>query len=1101
MSQSVLPTPSKRLGLAGKMAAAFIQNPITFLLFLAAIGAGMIGLIQTPREEDPQISVPMVDISIGLPGASASEVARLVTEPLERIMREVSGVKHVYSTSTEGHSLVTVRFDVGEQTEPSLVKIYDRIQSNMDHMPPGATWPLIRSKGINDVPIVTLTLHSKTVDDATLNLLGSEVISELHEIPGVSTSFVVHGRTESVQIDLSPQRLAGFHLPPQAVARAIEQANDERSVGDVTVGDASHLIYSGSQLASPEAVGDVMVGSFEGKPVYVRDVAAIHFGPGTRKAAVIYTPGAAQTHGADLGVGEAAVTIAVAKKAGANGVAVADAILAKVKTLQKNRIPADVGVAVTRDYGKSANAKVNELIFKLFVATLAVTLLVWLTLGWRAAVVVLAIIPVVILFTVFAAWLLGYSINRVSLFALIFSIGILVDDAIVVVENIYRRWLLNSDTSVSETVDAVDEVGNPTILATFTVIAALLPMGFVTGMMGPYMEPIPALGTVAMAFSIVAAFIFTPWLTRKFMPPLNVLNKAAEKEHRQSEKLGQFYERVMLGMYRHRKRGNYFLIGVVIAFFAACSMIYFDAVRVKMLPFDNKPEFDVVIDLPAGSSLEQTGSLATAVAHTLSQWPEVISTQSYVGTAAPFNFNGLVRHYYLRSQPWQAEVQVQLTDKDARKTTSHELADRARKALAALGAQYHARLQIVEMPPGPPVLQTVVAEIYGPSAQARDAFAHTLLSAFKQAPNIGDAGSGIEAAHQNWQFAINREKADRLGVSVAEINQALALLLGNKAVGDIRPLATTQPLPLIMQTPEANKINPAELYAMPVKVLADGTNITLGAVGKFILKAADQPIYRKDMRPLQYVTGESIGTFAAPIYGMFQVESLLKKSGEAQAVQGAYFSTPNDSAERVGYRWGGEWTVTWQTFRDMGIAFGVALILIYGLIVWEFRNFVIPAIVMAPIPLTLIGIIPGHWLMNADFTATSMIGFIALAGIIVRNSILLVDFSRAQVAQGVPVEVAMVRACQSRTRPILITALALVLGSSVILTDPIFQGMAISLLFGVVVSTLLTLVVIPLGCITARKALCTNCVSTLQPITGRAMAPHEPPSAKGAENP
>lgn len=1083
-------TPAKA-GLAGRLAEAFIQNPITLLLFLAAIAAGIIGLIQTPREEDPQISVPMVDIFVGLPGASAKEVERLVTVPLERIMREVSGVKHVYSVSTEGHSLVTVRFEVGEKTEPSLVKIYDRIQSNIDHIPPGATWPLIRSKGINDVPIVTLTLHSKTVDDATLDLLGTAVISQLHEIPGVSRSFVVHGRKEAVQIDLNPQRLAGFHLSPAAVAQAIKQANVEQPVGHSTSGDQSHIIYSGSQLASPEAVGDVMVGSFEGKPVYVRDVATIHYGPGTRDSAVVYTPGAASHDKAQVGDGEAAVTVAVAKKGGANGVAVADAILAKVKAMQAQQlIPDDVSVSVTRNYGKSADEKVNELIFKLFVATLAVTLLVWIALGWRAAVVVLAVIPVVILFTVFAAWLMGYSINRVSLFALIFSIGILVDDAIVVVENIYRRWLLHDDTSIAQTVSAVDEVGNPTILATFTVIAALLPMGFVTGMMGPYMEPIPALGTVAMAFSIIAAFVFTPWLTRKFMPPRPVLAKAAEKEHRQSERLGRFYERVMLGMYQHRKRGRLFLVGVVIAFFASCSMIYFDAVRVKMLPFDNKPEFDVVIDLPAGSSLEQTGSLATAIAHKLSAWPQVVSTQSYIGTAAPFNFNGLVRHYYLRRQPWQAEVQVQLTDKNERHATSHQLADKARQELASLAATYNARLQIVEMPPGPPVRQTVVAEIYGPSAQARDAFAHKLLAAFKSAPNIGDAGTDIQAAHSNWQFMINREKADRLGVSVTQINQTLALVMGNKQIGDLRPLATSQPLPLVIRTGDINKIDPAELYAMPVKVLADGTNVTLGAVGRFVSKPSDQPIYRKDMRPLQYVTGEAVGKFAAPIYGMFEVSDLLHK--QDVNVPGYYFSVPANATEQLSYRWGGAWTVTWQTFRDMGIAFAVALIIIYGLIVWEFGNFMIPGIVMAPIPLTLIGIIPGHWLLNADFTATSMIGFIALAGIIVRNSILLVDFSRIQVAQGVPVEVAMVRACQSRTRPILITALALVLGSSVILTDPIFQGMAISLLFGVVVSTLLTLVVIPLGCISARKALCTNCTDLPQPITGDVLAPHRP---------
>ncbi|HER35632.1 MAG: efflux RND transporter permease subunit [Halothiobacillaceae bacterium] len=1066
------PGQPDRQGVAGRLAQGFIRNPVTVLLFFAAIAAGIIGLIQTPREEDPQISVPMVDIAVSLPGASGAEVQRLVTEPLERMMREVSGVKHVYSTSSEGRSLVTVRFEVGEETEPSLVKIYDRLQSNSDKMPPGATWPLIRSKGVNDVPIVTLTLHSQSIDDATLGLLGRDIISKLHEIQGVSSSFIVEGRTEQVSVTLSPERLSGFHLSPAAVAKAIEQANEERSVGQATSGDRYHLIYSGSQLASPSAIDNVMVGSFAGQPVYVRDVATIEHGPGERGSAVVHTPGEASA-GVEPGVGRSAVTLAIAKKAGTNGVEVANAVLDKMADLERDLIPENVSVSVTRNYGESANKKVNELIFKLFVATLAVTLLVWLALGWRAALVVLAIIPIVILFTVFAAWLMGYSINRVSLFALIFSIGILVDDAIVVVENIYRRWLLDENTDDRVTVDAVDEVGNPTILATFTVIAALLPMGFVTGLMGPYMEPIPALGTVAMAFSIVAAFVFTPWLARKLIPPHKVLRRAGEKEHRQSDWLGRFYEKAMLGLYQDRKRGSLFLVGVVVAFFVACSLIYFNAVQVKMLPFDNKPEFDVVIDLPAGSSMERTASLARAVSEELSEWPEVVSSQSYIGTAAPFNFNGLVRQYYLRQQPWQGEVQVQLTGKDEREKSSHALAEQARERFAELASRFDARLQIVEMPPGPPVLQTVVAEVYGASEQARDGLARDLETAFTEVPNVGDVSSGLMAPHTNWRFVIDREKADRLGVSVNEINQTLSLVLGNKTLGDLRPLATTAPLPIVTRVSERHKIDPSSLYAMPVKVLPDGTNVTLGAVGQFVDKPAEQPIYRKDMRPVQYVTGEAIGTLAAPIYGMFQVEQWLEERG--RDVETGFFSRPTPEAGEATVLWGGEWTVTWKTFRDMGIAFAVALILIYGLIVWEFGNFTAPAIVMAPIPLTLIGIVPGHWLLGADFSATSMIGFIALAGIIVRNSILLVDFARHELDKGVSIETAMVRACQSRTRPILITALALVLGSSVILSDPIFQGMAISLLFGVIVSTLLTLVVIPLGCLTARQAVCNRC--------------------------
>ncbi len=1064
-----IPEAEQNLGLAGNMARSFIHSPITPLLLVACLAIGVLGLMITPRQEDPQISVPMVDIFVQYPGASAAQVASLVADPLQRIMSELTGVEHVYSASLRDGAMVTVQFEVGEDLESSLVKLYDKLESNMDKIPPGVSPPMVKPKSVDDVPVVTLTLWSSEVDDATLNLIALDVLQRLNEITNTSQGFVVHGRTEQVRVEVHPEVLEGYGVTLGQIAQTISAANSERGVGDLEYRGQTFNLYTGAFLQTKEDVEQLVLGMRDGRPIYVRDVADVMVGPSETHSIVRFYTGAAYPH-KHVGNGESAVTLAIAKKKGSNGVTVAEDVLNKLEYLKGRIIPDNVRVMVTRNYGETARDKVNELLFKLFVATAAVAILVIFFLGFRAATVVVIVIPVVILVTVFSAWLLGYTIDRVSLFALIFSIGILVDDAIVVVENIYRRWLEKGEMDTFTSVDAVREVGNPTILATFTVIAALLPMGFVTGMMGPYMEPIPALGSVAMLFSLFAAFIFTPWLAVLLKPSMENLEKGEAKERRQNERLGGFYRRLLVPLITNRLLGYGFLISIIVVFFLCLVFFYSTDVRVKMLPLDNKPEFNVVINMPEGTALAVTANIAHEMAEKLRQIDEVTAVQSYVGTASPFNFNGLVRHYYLREKPWMGDIQVMLLHKTKRERTSHEIAVQAREMLKPIAELGGARVQVVEMPPGPPVLQSVVAEVYGPSASVRRQTTEELTELFQQAASIDDVDNYLEADYEMWRFEVNREKALRLGISVDTINSTMEMAMGGYILGDVKTQSLLEPTLIVLQLPLAIRSDLSRLTQLPV-MTPQGTMVPLAELGDFYASIQDKPIYMKDLRPVEYVTGESVGRLAAPIYGMLEVEERLKSytAPDGVSISGEFLGPPADS-HQSGFEWAGEWTVTYETFRDMGIAFVVALVLIYMLVVWEFGNFTLPAIVMAPIPLTLIGIIPGHWLLDAEFTATSMIGFIALAGIIVRNSILLVDFAKHEIARGVNIVEAVIKSCRTRTRPIIITALALVAGSSVILFDPIFQGMAVSLLFGVLVSTLLTLVVIPLGCVSGRKA-------------------------------
>jgi multidrug efflux pump subunit AcrB len=1060
------------LGIAGKMARAFINSPLSPILLIASLALGLLGLAITPRQEDPQISVPMVDIFVGYPGASAAQTAKQVAAPLERVMSEIEGVDHVYSASRRGQAMVTVQFDVGEDMGHSLVKLYDKIQSNMDMVPAGATMPLVKPKAIDDVPAVAITLWSTEIEDSILRKLADDLLQRVKEVADTGPGFIVGGREEQVRVEVSIPKLASYNMSIGQVAQAIRSANSELEAGNYELGENAYKVYSGTFLTSASDVAKLVVGVANGGPIFLADVADVTSGPSETNNLVRHYTG--QAYSGDMPAeGAAAVTIAFSKIKGSNGIVVSQQILDRIEQFKGYLIPDNVHIVVTRDYGKSAEHKVNELLFKLVVATGVVTLLIWWFLGIRPAIVTLIIIPIVVLITVFGAWMIDFTIDRVSLFALIFSIGILVDDAIVVVENIYRRWLMAGNTSMEVAVDAVREVGNPTIIATLTVIAALLPMAFVGDMMGPYMMPIPALGSIAIMYSLFAAFAFTPWLTYKLRPSLQSLHKAEEAEEKFQRRVGSYYRKFIFKLMGNQALGWATLGGIILVWALSVSLFYTQSVTIKMMPFDNKSEFNVVINMPAGTSLPKTASVTQKLVEALrDQVPEIVDLQAYVGTVSPYNFNGMVRHYYLRQESWQADIQIKLLDKGERERNSHDIATDARSILTPRARQLGARITVAEMPPGPPVLQTMVAEVYGPTAEIRRQVAEDITLKFEEAEYIGDVDNYIEAPHYITEFQVDVDKAMQKGINVETINQSIALAMGGYVVGDIKEPHSTEPVKIVLQAPHSERALTGNITNMPIPA-SDGSTVPLIELGSFKQVLNDPVVYHKDLRAVEYVVGESIGRLAAPIYGMFEVDDLLEDyvSPDGQKLSGRMVSAPENDLVS-GFKWDGEWRVTYITFRDMGAAFAGAMLIIYILVVWEFGSFRVPLIIISPIPLTMIGIMFGHWLWGAEFTATSMIGFIALAGIIVRNSILLVDFAQEKVNEGMDRREAFAMAGQARMRPIVITALALMGGSTVILTDPIFQGMAISLFFGVLIATLLTLIVIPMGCDSWGKVLC-----------------------------
>ena len=1060
------------LGIAGSIAKAFINSPVTPMLLIATLLIGVMGLIFTPRQEDPQISVPMIDIFVAYPGTSATQVASLVTEPLERLMDEIPGVRHVFSATKRGQSIITVQFYVGENLGESIVKVNDKINSNLNLMPPDVLRPLVKPVAIDDVPTVAVTLWSKDVDDSILRILANDVLQELGTVTNTGKGFVVAGRADQIRVEVHPERLSAYGLSLQQVAGAIQAANSQKNVGAVEAGSTSFTVYSGSFLRSASDIERLIVGMSNGSPVFMRDVAKVFHGPEETKNISSYYAGPAY-EGIERPDGDPAVTIAIAKKKGANGVSVSKDILEKLEELKGSIIPGNVHVEITRDYGKSANNKVNELLGAMFEATAAVAILCLIGLGFRAAFVVVTVIPIVILITIWWAWMIDYTIDRVSMFALIFSIGILVDDATVVVENIFRHWLMKGRTTLDDAVDAVREVGNPTILATFTIIAALLPMGWVSGLMGPYMRPIPVMGASAMFFSLVAAFIFTPWFAVRVRPKLEALEKAEKREQKARKIVAKLYRPLIMPLVNSRKLGIIFLVSLIGV--TALSVLLFyptQWVAVKMLPFDNKPEFSVIINMPEGTAMPLTANVAHELATAVNEMPEVMAVQTYAGTAQPFNFNGMVRHYYLRQQPWQGDLLVQLLDKDDREKSSHQIAEEARALLTPIAKAAGARIAIVEMPPGPPVLQTVVAEIHGPDAATRREVASKMTEFFEEADGVVDVDNYMTEPSQHWRFEVNKEKAVRRGITIDSINGTLAMAMGGYKLGDVKLASVIEPTYIVIQVPMATRSQVNQLSNLPL-MAADGSTAPLAELGRFVLETNEPIIWHKDLRDVEFVVGEMEGRLGAPIYGMFNVEEFTDNytTPDGVVMEGMPMNLigPPDSDTQSGFEWTGEWTVTFETFRDMGLAFMAAMILIYGLIVWEFRDFALAGLIMSPIPVTMIGIATGHWFHGAEFTATSMIGMIALGGIIVRQSILIVEFVKIEVESGVPVMEAAVNGAEIRMRPIFITSLTLMAGAFAILSDPIFNGMAISLLWGAAVGTIAAVLIIPLGCISCRE--------------------------------
>jgi multidrug efflux pump subunit AcrB len=1047
------------MGIAGKIAKAFIDSRLTPIFVIVTLLLGGIAVLKTPREEDPQIRVPMMDLFVSYPGASPREMAKSVTEPLERRLDRIKGVKAVYSESLRGQSVVTVRFRVGQPMNSSLVKVYNEVMKARAYLPEGTGRILVRPKDINEVPVLAITLSSRTESDFALTRMASRIASRLKRLPGTGSVYTLGGRHRMIRIRLEPAALKSFDLTALDVATALNRSNISLSMGSFDRRDTSFRVTLSGSLKTVGDVRNLVVGVSSGRAILMDQVARVTDGPEPVR------------HYLWLGYGpdrpgipdETAVTIAMAKKKGVNAVTVARAALRKISDLQKNLIPSDVTVTVTRNYGHTANEKANDLLEHLLIATASVILLIGLALGIRETGIVAVAIPVTLSLTLFISMMIGYTINRVTLFALIFSIGILVDDAIVIVENIYRHFHFlggkrDRETLIDRAIFAVSEVGNPTILATFTVIGALLPMAFVSGLMGPYMRPIPVNASTAMVGSLLVALIVTPYMALRLIRPGVREKKATGKLELRIRRTYQLFMEPLL--HSPRKR-ILFLSGVVVLTLGSMLFFYSRTILLKMLPFDNKSELDVVIDMPAGTTLERTAAAARALENVLKKDPTVKTLEAYVGTASPFDFNGLVRHYYLRSGKMVADIHVDLRSRKERSLGSHAIAERVERSLQETAGQLGARIKVVEVPPGPPVYAPITAEIYGSHyGQIVDEGRH-LASLFRSFPGIVDVDTSIRDPQSRYRVVVDQEKAALSGVSIFDVSQAMGLALHGMS-GTLHTQTGKGHVPILVEYPERDRSNIRDLGNVFVRG-SGGRLIPVRSLVNVEKTVTEQPIYRKNLRPVVYVTGNTIGFRRSPVYAAVDLSRKVSADARSRGISiHQIFTGYPWSTSGVSVRWGGEWQVTYVTFRDMGLAFVAAIILIYLLIVAEFKSFVTPLVIMSPIPLALIGVIPGHIFLRSNFTATSMIGFIALAGIMVRNSILLVDFLHAKRAEGVPIRQAILETGAVRTRPILLTAAALIAGSFVILSDPIFRGMAISLLFGSVVSTLLTLFVVPL---------------------------------------
>jgi multidrug efflux pump subunit AcrB len=1049
------------LGISGKIARTFIRSKLTPLIVLASLLLGVFAVMVTPREEEPQINVPMIDVMVAYPGASAKEVEERVTRPMEKLLWEIKGVEYVYSTVKPGMNLTIVRFYVGEDMETSLVKLYNKLMSHYDIIPSGVSQPLVRPRSINDVPIATFTLWSSRYHSYELRRVAVQLCDELKKDANVSETHVIGGQRRRVRIVLDPARLKAYNVSSFQIIGALQKANYMLPSGAFAEGNREYRVDAGGFLENAEEIGSLVAGVSNGRPVYLRDVAQIQDGPEEPTNYVFMGLGPSSEN---AGISPAytkegqyeAVTITLAKKKGANASIVANEALKKITALKGGMIPSGVEITTTRNYGETADEKSNELLEHLLIASLSVVILIALALGWRESIVVAVAVPVTLAMTLFISYMYGYTLNRVTLFALIFSIGILVDDAIVVVENIHRHFKLHRIDPLTAAF-AVDEVGNPTILATLAVIAALMPMAFVTGLMGPYMRPIPVGASAAMIFSLLIAFIVSPWMSYKVLK--NVRNMKHEEE---AAGLHRAYEK-MLGPLIDSRRRRIVALGIVLVLlFLALLLIPLKGVKLKMLPFDNKSELQLIVNLPEGDTMEQSAALAGEMGDYLKTVPEVTDYQLYIGTAAPFNFNGLVRHYFLRSGNSVVDVQVNFVGKNERSAQSHDIAKRIRPALKRIADRYNARLKVAEIPPGPPVLSTLVAEVYGPDMKRQIGIAADIKKIFQSTPGVVDVDWFVEDNQNKITFAVDKQKAALNGVTTEAVSQSLRTALGGTQAGLVHLDREREPVEILLRTPVSERSDIESLKEISVPS-ASGTMIPLSELVKVKQGIEEKTIYHKNLKRVVYVTGDVAGGAESPVYAILKMKDRIAglKLPEGYPLKQYYTEQPW-LTNHYSMKWDGEWQITYEVFRDLGIAFAAVLILIYVLVVAWFRNFITPLIIMAPIPLTLVGILPGHWIFGAFFTATSMIGFIALAGIIVRNSILLIDFVQMEWRDCGGLRDALIRAGAVRFRPIALTAAAVVVGSFVMLFDPIFQGLAIAMMFGAVAATALTLIAVPL---------------------------------------
>jgi len=1067
---------TQKLGISGKTAQAFQNSAITPLLALVGLLLGFFAIMITPKEEEPQIDVTFANIFIGYPGASASDVEQLVAIPAEQVLSEIKGVDDIFSISQPGQAVLTVAFEVGIPREEAILNLYNQVHSNKDWFPPnlGVTEPVIKPMGIDDVPIMSITLRGKdaSVSANDLTAIAHTLESDLKQIPGTRDIYSIGTHADVLQVKLDPARMNGHGLAFSDVRNALLSANVGGYRQSLIQNNEVIQIQAGSFLRNSSEVGQLIVGRNQGGLVYLADVADIKLANDTPDQFVSY-----RALGMESSV--PAVTLAVAKQPGTNAIDITQGIEQRLQTLQNRIIPDTVIADVTRDYGITAKDKSDKLIAKLLFATAAVVVLVLATMSWREAIIVGGAIFITLAITLFASWVWGFTLNRVSLFALIFSIGILVDDAIVVVENIHRHMHKGGKKLLEVIPAAVEEVGGPTILATFTVIAALMPMAFVSGLMGPYMSPIPINASTGMLISLIVAFVVTPWLSYKLLKKVAEKHENAQPEHDDDEASGALYtlfnksmRPFIEGKNAGKKRGLLFA-GITLLIMLAVSLPLMTAVVMKMLPFDNKSEFQVVVDMPEGTPVEETLAVLEALSEELMKVPEIRDVQMYAGTAAPINFNGLVRQYYLRSQPDQGDIQVNLVGKHQRDRQSHDIARSVREPLQAIGAQLNAYVKVVEVPPGPPVMAPIVAEIYGPDYGMQIAAAKQLRAEFEQTPDIVDTDDMVEDDQSKWLIRIDRQRASHVGVAQASIVQAINTALGGEDVSYLHTGQQKYPLPIRLELPEGDKAGLNNLLTLKVKA-ADGGYVALADLVSVEESTVEKTIYRKNLKPVVFVTADMAGELDSPLYGLFSIAMNMDDKGLSWP---QWFIQQPPMADSIEMKWDGEWQITYETFRDMGIAYGVGMILIYLLVVAQFRSYLVPLIIMAPIPLTVIGVMPGHAIFGAQFTATSMIGMIALAGIIVRNSILLVDFINQKVGEGMRFEDAVVHSAAVRSKPIALTGIAAMIGAFFILDDPIFNGLAISLIFGILVSTILTLVVIPLLYYSAMRGKLTSQLS------------------------